>query len=275
VAYDGTDFQGFQWQPKGKTVQGLLEAQLTRVCGEPVKVVGAGRTDAGVHALGQVIHFDTESAIPAERLASVLNAQLGMAVRVRLVEQAAAEFHARFHATERAYEYWIARYPLSPFLARYVTEQSNLPPDAGARMQEALDGVVGKFDFQPFSSSGSEVTCTFRTVREVRVSESGGFLCVAIRADAFLRSMVRLLVGLALEIGAGRSDPGAIRRVLDAGERVAAGQVFSAAPPQGLYLARVEYPDGYPAEDVPGTADEAGSGAGGFPGPWMRNAPGW
>lgn len=272
VAYDGTDFHGFQRQPGVETVQGLLERRLTRICGSPVEVVGAGRTDTGVHALGQVVHFETECEIAPERLGSALNRELGPAVRVRAVEQAPETFHARFTAVERSYEYLVALSVSSPFQTRYVVEWPGLRPDATERMEEALGAAVGKFDFLPFSVS--EVRETVRTVREVRVSESAGLLRIRIAADAFLRSMVRLLVGLALEIGEGRRETGVIRQVLEAGTREAAGKVFRAAPPQGLYLAQVRYPDGYGEESLPNVAGDAGFGANGFTGHWSLDAPG-
>lgn len=241
LEYDGTQFCGFQRQPERRSVQGALEGALARVCGHPVEVVGAGRTDAGVHAVGQVAHFDTSGRIPAERVPQAVNSLTGPELVVRRAEEAEAGFHARFDAARRTYHYYVSREQPSPFLARYAVYERGLRADAAERIREALRALEGKHDFAAFAAVGSVTHTTVRTVFCTGVSEEGPLLRLEIAADAFLRNMVRLVAGLALEIGRGREEPEAMARVLAAGR-----WARLAAPPHGLFLVRVEYPDGFP-----------------------------
>jgi tRNA pseudouridine38-40 synthase len=163
VEYNGTSFRGFQRQPQQLTVQGELERRLSLLCNHPVEVVGAGRTDTGVHALGQVVHFDTMGRIPAERVASAVNS-LGADIQVRQAEEVRREFHARFNAVERTYHYFISLRPTSPFLAPYAVWEPRLLADAPERMRTALLPLLGKHDFRAFAAAGTERT-TIRTVQ--------------------------------------------------------------------------------------------------------------
>jgi tRNA pseudouridine38-40 synthase len=259
LEYDGTHFAGFQRQPHARSVQETLEKALSRICGHPVQATGAGRTDAGVHALGQVVHFDTTGRIPPERLALAINAVAVNALAapdlvVRRAEATDAAFHARFGAVRRTYYYYVCRETPSPFLARYVLHERRLAADAAARMREALRPLVGTHDFAAFRAAGSSARTTVRTVYDAGVAElpggagAGALLRLEVTADAFLRSMVRIIAGLALEIGAGREGPDALSRALF--ERMRPKQT---APPHGLFLARVEYPDGFRGGPPPGT----------------------
>jgi tRNA pseudouridine38-40 synthase len=242
LEYDGTGFHGFQRQPGVRTVQETLEEHLAQVCGAPVQVVGAGRTDAGVHALGQVVHFDLAGGIPVQGLERALNRGLGPELAVRHVQETGAEFHARFSAVRRTYHYRVSRERPSPFLARYVVHDRYLRQDAGERIRAALPGLLGKQDFAVFAAAG-ETRPTVRTVFAAELKSWGPHLRLDLAADAFLRSMARRIAGLLLEIGRGREEPEAPARLL--AERLP-GRAWATAPPHGLVLARVEYPDGYP-----------------------------
>jgi tRNA pseudouridine38-40 synthase len=241
LEYDGTGFHGFQRQPGARTVQETLEECLEQLCGHPVEVTGAGRTDAGVHALGQVVHLDTGGAIPAGRVARAANALLGEELRIRAVEETEGEFHARFTAARRTYHYYFCRERPSPFLARYVLHTEGLPEAAGERIRSALPALRGTHDFGAFAVGGTERPSSIRTVSAAALEEQGALLRLEVSADGFLRSMVRRIVGLLLEIGRGRREPEAVAAALRTGHMSA-----PTAPPHGLFLARVEYPDGYP-----------------------------
>lgn len=237
VAYVGTRYAGWQRQPGRPSVQEELERAVERVTGSPSRVVGAGRTDAGVHALAQVAHVRTPSAIPAERFAPALNHHLPQDVAVRHAEDAPDGFHARRDARWRAYRYVIWNRPgRNPFLVDRAL------PWAGAlqvdRMQEAADRLVGRHDFAAFCATGSCPRTTWCTVYRFRVRRRGPLVLVDVVADRFLRHMVRMLVGTLLEVGSGRREPGDVEDVLASRDSQRAGPVVAAG---GLYLLRVGY----------------------------------
>lgn len=242
LEYDGTGFFGFQRQPRQRTVQGVLEDALGRLCNHPVAVVGAGRTDAGVHALGQVVHWDTDSLLPADRLERALQSLLDRALHASHVEETTSGFHARYSAERRTYQYYLSRETPSPFLRGQVLHGFGLRADGVERMRQALECLQGRLDLAGLSGETGERS-TLRTVFATEVREAGPFIRLEITADGFLRSMVRNLVGLLLEIGRGRTQPETLKTVLEGGVRPAG---LAAAAGYGLYLVRVEYPDGYP-----------------------------
>jgi len=242
VAYDGTAFSGFQRQPAVRTVAGVLEDTLSKVLGERVAVTGAGRTDAGVHATGQVISLPiARLRVPLERLPLAVNALLPADVKVREAAEVAGDFSARFSARSRAYVYAVRTAALpDPLSARHAAHVP-YPVDDG-RVREACAHLVGEHDFRSFCGVLPENGITVRRIEEIAVERRGVLLRIEIRADGFLHRMVRTIVGTVLECGWGRRDPQSIPAVLAARSRAAAGRT---APPQGLYLAGVRYPDGY------------------------------
>ncbi len=250
LAYDGTDYVGWQRQASGTSIQGCLEAALADIAGVAVPVVGAGRTDAGVHALGQVAGVRLGVRIGPEALARAVNAKLPPDIRVVGTAEAADTFHARFDAVAKSYRYRLLHGPvMSPFLRRYAWHVRE-PLDAGA-MAEAGRTLVGEHDFAAFQAAGSGVRTTVRTVFELTVrpvpppaaagAEAGGtgMTVVEVRGSGFLRHMVRTIVGTLAEVGRGRRDPEDVGRVLRSGDRGAAGPT---APARGLFLTGVEYP---------------------------------
>lgn len=241
VEYDGTDFRGLQFQPAARTVAGELERVLSDLMGHPVKITAAGRTDAGVHASGQVVSFKTGAAFPFERLAIALNSTLPKDLSVRDVCVVDDAFSARFSALERAYVYAIynAREP-SPLLARHAYHAWR-PIDLRT-FNESARYLVGEHDFRSFCGMLPESGPTVRTVRMLDARRAGDLIRVEIRADGFLHRMVRTIVGTLVECATGRRDPAGIPAILHARDRSAAGLT---APPQGLYLAGVRYKDGY------------------------------
>jgi tRNA pseudouridine38-40 synthase len=240
LQFDGTDYVGWQRQPSGTSIQQLIEDALAPIEHGPVSVQGAGRTDAGVHALAQVASATVTNALEGPAMARALNAALPRDVRVLTVEEMPEPFHARFDARSKTYEYRIVNAPLvSAFLHRYVWHVPQ-PLDAGA-MRTAAGALVGQHDFAGFQGAGTPVASTERTILALDVEDGGGFdlpLVIRVTGDGFLRHMVRNIVGTLVEVGVGRWDPWHPLAVLDSRDRSKAGRT---APPQGLFLTRVQY----------------------------------
>jgi tRNA pseudouridine38-40 synthase len=238
LAYDGTDFVGWQRQSEGVSIQGLLEDALKPIEGRAVTVHGAGRTDAGVHALGQVASVTLTASIDSATLARALNAVLPLDVRVTEVEEVPGDFHARFSATGKLYQYRIVNAPFaSPFLRRYVWHiVPRLDLDA---IRQASPSLVGTHDFAAFQGAGGAAGSSDRTVRKLEwTAGAEGLLVMEIEATGFLRHMVRNIAGTLVDIGLGRWPASSIDDVLRSRSRARAG---ATAPASGLVLIRVLY----------------------------------
>jgi tRNA pseudouridine38-40 synthase len=243
VEYDGTAFSGLQVQTEAvRTVGGELETALSRLFEEPIKLSAAGRTDAGVHACGQVVSFTTSRVgFPMERLAIALNTALTSDLSVRDVAIVDPEFSARFSAVERTYVYAILnRREPSALLARYAAHVW-APIDLD-RFADASRYCIGTHDFRSFCATVPDNGITERTIHTMTVQERGHLIRVQIAGNGFLHKMVRTIVGTLIECGTGKRDPNSMPQILAARERKAAGLT---AVPQGLYLAGVLYRDGY------------------------------
>ena len=242
VSYDGTDFSGFQRQANARSVQQELENALEPIDGRHVTVAGAGRTDAGVHALGQVASFKLSNAIPTSDLVQAMNARLPGDVRVLSAEEVDAGFHARFSARGKAYRYRISNTPsISPFERRFALHISR-SLDVAA-MRDAASRLVGQHDFSCFQARSERVRGSVRTVTwsgwsEEPLRDGGRLLIYDIAGSGFLKYMVRNIVGTLVEVGDGHRDAASIGELLATKNRAAAGPT---APPQGLYLVRVDY----------------------------------
>jgi tRNA pseudouridine38-40 synthase len=237
IQYDGTDYVGWQRQPNGVSIQELIERALEPIEGRAVTVVGAGRTDAGVHALAQVASVRLEAAIDAATLARALNATLPADVRVVLAEEVAADFDARFGARGKTYEYRIWNGPiLPPFERRYAWHVPQ--PLAVDRMRESARSLLGTHDFSAFRAAGSDVATSRRTVNDLRIGQDGERVTVTVAGDGFLRSMVRAIAGTLVEVGLGRRRVESVAAALASRDRAQAGPT---APAHGLFLVKVEY----------------------------------
>lgn len=248
LAYDGSEFHGWQLQPALPTVQATINAALRRITGDPdCEVYASGRTDAGVHALGQVAHFKTTSLIPCDGLRRALNALLPASVRVFEAREMPAEFHARWHVASKSYRYRLLRAEICPpFVWRYVYHYPF--PLAVVAMQTAARLFVGDHDFTSFSAVSSEeeadegVKNPVRTILYSELSEdrAADELVYEIRGRSFLRHMVRKILGTLLEVGKGRLAVEDIPGIFEARDRTRSGPTV---PPSGLYLVEVEYPE--------------------------------
>ncbi|MEJ2007859.1 MAG: tRNA pseudouridine(38-40) synthase TruA [Acidobacteriota bacterium] len=247
IAYDGADFHGWQRQPHKPTIQEVLETRIAEITGEPVKLYASGRTDAGVHAAGQVANFKTACPIPCANLVRALNDTLPTAIRVRKAREVKATFHARYSAKSKTYRYRILQAPVCPpFLARYVYHY----PYAlkSGRMAKAARLLEGEHDFTSFAGANggdesgrekredSNVRRIFKS--RIRMRKELSLLVYEIRGSGFLHHMVRNIVGTLLEVGNGKLSSEDIPSVLEARDRSKAGPT---APASGLCLVRVEY----------------------------------
>jgi len=240
--YDGTDYCGWQRQQGSAaagapSVQATLEEALREIAGEPAEIVGAGRTDAGVHACGQVASVRTTSRIPADRFAAALNARLPSDIRVLEVRDVPEGFHARFDAVARSYRYELLNRPIASALLRHRAYHIPEPVDLDA-MRRALAPFAGPHDFAAYHGLGSDPKTTVCTVRDAAWHRDGDRLALTITADRFLRHMVRILVGTLVRVGRGRLAPDAPAAFLGDPDNSRTGPT---APAHGLYLVRVEY----------------------------------
>jgi len=244
LAYDGTDFSGWQAQPGRRTVQGALQTAWQEITRETVRVTATSRTDAGVHALGQVVGVETQSLLPAEKLLSGLNAKLPDDVVLVSVEPVATGFHATYDAVGKTYRYLLHNERRRPLLDRHLVWHVRQPLDVEA-MGRAGQLLVGKHDFASFQSTGSPRDCTVRTITAIEVGRGGvvepARVWIEVSGDGFLYNMVRNIVGTLVEVGVGRRPEAWVREVLAACDRQAAGRT---APALGLMLVEVRMKEG-------------------------------
>lgn len=238
IEYNGSRYYGWQRQAEVESVQGHLEQALSKVADEPITVFCAGRTDAGVHATGQVVHFITQAQRKDAAWTMGVNAHLPLDIAVRWVKTVDDDFHARFSATARRYRYIIFNYRLPPaVLARGVT-QFHFPLDA-ARMEHAGQSLLGENDFTSFRAVQCQSRMPWRNVNHLKVTRHGAYIVVDIKANAFVHHMVRNIVGSLMEVGCGNQPKSWIADLLAAKDRSLAA---ATAPADGLYLVAVDYP---------------------------------
>jgi tRNA pseudouridine38-40 synthase len=237
LEYDGSDYHGWQVQPGLPTIQAALEAVIAQVSQQHANVIGASRTDAGVHALGQVAGFTTTATLSAPEWLRALNGLLPPDIAVRTVEATPDHFHARFHAKSKLYRYRIIMRSHRSALERHRAWQTPYPLDAEL-MRTASTSLAGRHDFSSFQGSPTDTDNPVCNVARVECLQSLDELAIEIEADRFVKQMVRNIVGTLVEVGRGKLQAGVVTEIIAARDRTKAGPT---APPQGLYLVHVDY----------------------------------
>jgi tRNA pseudouridine38-40 synthase len=238
ISYDGSGFSGYQVQPNKRTVQSQIESVLAKIHkGSVVKIAASGRTDAGVHAKGQVIHFDSALSLPEDKWELALNSMLPEDISVLSVEKADSAFHVRFDASRKEYRYFLYQSPKrDPFQRNYAYHYPY--PLNLAVMRKACTFLLGTHDFSSFCSARTEVEDKVRTIETIEISQDGDRISFRFIGNGFLYNMVRILVGTLIEVGSGKRQPEEIVGILEKRDRRYAGKT---APGQGLYLWKVFY----------------------------------
>jgi tRNA pseudouridine38-40 synthase len=240
IEYDGTQYHGWQRQPNGASIQQAIETAIETMTRQEITLIGSGRTDAGVHALGQTANFRCETRLEPDEIQKGLNSLLPKDIVIRQCQTVPLEFHARYDVQSKRYRYCILNCHLPSAIGRQYAWWIRSPLDISA-MQRAVDHIVGEHDFKSFEATGSPREHTRRHVLEARWErQTGGGLTFEISADGFLRYMVRNIVGTLVSVGLHRITPARFERVLNAKDRTQAG---ATAPAHGLFLVEVLYPD--------------------------------
>ena len=237
VAYDGTRFFGWEHQPDKETIQGKLEAVLERLQGHPVDLIGAGRTDAGVHARAMVASVRLDVRRSPEEIRDYMNRYLPDAIAVREVKEASDRFHARYNALGKTYRYTCFIGPVKPVFDRKYVTLLDFSPDI-AKMRRAAEILQGEHDFRAFCGNPRMKKSTVRLVDSIQIEERKDRILFTFHGTGFLQNMVRILVGTLLEVGRGRWEPEYVQEILDGKDRKLAGPT---APPEGLCLMKVDY----------------------------------
>lgn len=238
VAYDGTDYAGWQFQPGQATIQGEMERAWREITGEVVRLTASGRTDAGVHALGQVVSVETASKLSPEQLQKGVNAKLPDGIVVVAAEPAGANFHATYDAVRKTYRYQIHNSRLRPLLdRRYVWHYPFAELDIEA-MRRGADAMIGRYDFACFETAGSQRATSIRTITRMEVTREAERVSIQVQGDGFLYNMVRAIAGTLVEVGRGTRQPEWVAEVIASRDRRKAGPN---APALGLVLVEVEY----------------------------------
>lgn len=237
VAYDGTNYCGWQVQPGVVTIESELNRCLSELLGEEIAVIGASRTDSGVHAMGNVAVFDTVARMPAEKISYALNQRLPEDIRIQKSEEVASDWHPRHVESRKTYEYRIYRSEFPMPIGRDYSLFSYHTFDVGA-MREAAAYLVGEHDFKSFCAVNAQVETTVRCITDLQVIEEGKNLIIRVTGNGFLYNMVRIIAGTLMEVGQGKRSPQSIKEVLAAKDRQAAGPT---APAHGLMLVKYEF----------------------------------
>ena len=237
VAYDGTNYHGWQVQDNGITIEGVLNRTISELVQEDIKVIGASRTDAGVHACGNVAVFDTESRIPGDKFSFALNQRLPEDIRIQESCEVDADFHPRYADTVKTYEYNILNRRFELPTKRLYAAFCYYPMDI-ERMNQAAAYLVGEHDFKSFCSAGAQVQTTVRTIYAVNVTKEDDMVHIRITGNGFLYNMVRIIAGTLMQVGTGLMEPEQVKEILEARDRSKAGPTAVA---KGLTLVEIRY----------------------------------
>ena len=237
IEYDGKDFKGWQKQPNKPNIQGEIERAIYNITKEEVDLIGSGRTDAGVHALGQVANFKTNSNIPIEKLALAINSQLKNTIIIKKAEEVYERFHSRYNAKHKTYRYIINNSPCGTAIYRNLEYCFPIKLDV-AKMQEAAKYFEGEHDFKAFKSSGTSAKNSVRTIYNASVKQEGEKIIIELTGNGFLYNMVRIISGTLLDVGLQKIKPEEIKNIIEEKDRQKAGKTL---PAHGLYLVEVKY----------------------------------
>ena len=237
VAYDGTNYRGWQIQNNGETIESVLNRAISSLTGEDIHVMGSSRTDSGVHAMGNVAVFDTEARMATDKFSYALNQRLPEDIRIQNSCEVPSDFHPRYQKTVKTYEYRILNreFPLPAY--RLNTHFTYRPLDI-ARMQEAACYLEGEHDFQSFCAAGAQVKTTVRTIYELTVEKEGDLIVIRITGNGFLYNMVRIIAGTLMKVGMGEWEPERMTEILEGRDRKLAGPT---APAKGLTLMEIHF----------------------------------
>lgn len=237
VAYDGTNYKGWQVQPNGITIEEVLNKKLTELLGEEITVTGASRTDSGVHSLGNVAVFDTRTRMPAEKISFALNQRLPEDIVVQDSCEVPADWHPRYQNSRKTYEYRILNRTFPMPSRRFDTYFYHHPLDV-ERMKQAASYLEGEHDFKSFCAVGAQVKSTVRRIYSCKVEKEGDIITIRVTGNGFLYNMVRIIAGTLIKVGGGELSPERLPEILSAQERSAAGPT---APARGLTMIGIEY----------------------------------
>ena len=237
IEYDGKDFNGWQKQPNKLNIQGTIEQAIKSITGEDVELNASGRTDAGVHALGQVANFKTNSQIPIDKMAIAINSQVKNSIRIKKAEEVDENFHSRLSCKRKTYRYVINNSPEGTAIYRYL--ETHIPQKLDVqKMQEAIKYFVGEHDFKAFKASGTSSKNSVRTIYDAKVEQKDDRIFIELTGNGFLYNMVRIIAGTLVDVGLGKIEPERIKEIIELGKREFAGKTL---PPNGLYLLKVVY----------------------------------
>ncbi len=237
IEYDGKDFNGWQKQPNKLNIQGEIERAIKDITGEDVDLIASGRTDAGVHALGQVANFKTNSNIPVEKIPIALNTKLKRSIRILAAEEVEERFHSRYNCKKKTYRYVINNSVNGTAIYRNL--EYNFSQELNAeKMNEAVKYFIGEHDFKGFKASGTSSKSSVRIIYDAKVYRDGDRVNIELTGNGFLYNMVRIIAGTLIDVGIGKILPEQITNIINSKERTMAGKTL---PPNGLYLVKVEY----------------------------------
>lgn len=237
IEYDGKDFNGWQKQPNKLNIQGEIERAIESITGEKVELNASGRTDAGVHSLGQVANFKTQSKIPTEKFAIAINSQVKNSIRIICAEEVDENFHSRYNCKQKTYRYVINNSPYGS--AVYRGFEYHMPIKLNfTNMQKAIKHFEGEHDFRAFKSSGTSSKSSVRMIYKTMIKQEKDRIIIELTGNGFLYNMVRIIAGTLVDVGLGKIEPDDIPDIIKSGDRTKAGKTL---PPQGLFLVSVDY----------------------------------
>ena len=237
IEYDGKDFNGWQKQPNKLNIQGSIEQAIKQITGEDVDLQASGRTDAGVHALGQVANFKTNSHIPIEKFAIAINTNLKRSIRILKAEEVDERFHSRLSCKKKTYRYIINNSDQGTAIYRNLETNISFSLDE-VKMNEAVKYFIGEHDFKAFKASGTSSKSSVRIIYDAKVYRNGDRVYIELTGNGFLYNMVRIISGTLVEVGMGKLEPTDILKIIESKDREKAGKTLQ---PQGLYLVNVDY----------------------------------